>query len=91
MNIEIKEWADFAISPFYQRHLKPYFNEVLQSAYNDLDVEPKTEFDSLKRDLTLYGFKKFVRIVTRKIDEAPERMNKELRKIGERTIIKKLN
>lgn len=77
---EKKKWADFAITPFYQQHFKPYLKHLEDNALLDLRNEPEKEFDSLKRDVKLWAIRDTISKIQAKVDQAPKAMEKAMNK-----------
>jgi len=75
-----KQFADFAISNFYQDTFKPYLNELVNKQYNLLDTDPINEFACMKRDITLWANKSIIRQILDKVDKANDRVSKEIQK-----------
>lgn len=76
----LKKFADFAISDFYQSHFKPYLTGLIAESYDGLEVEPKDEFDCIKRFFALAGRKRAVKKILDKIESANDQLNDILKK-----------
>ena len=76
----LKKFADFAISDFFQSHFKPYLTELIAEGYKEFDIEPKTEFECVKRDLATLNKKRVIMQILRKIESANDLLNDIIKK-----------
>jgi hypothetical protein len=76
---QLRKFADFAITTTYQDYFKPFLMDLLAESMAELDIEPKQEFDCVKRDIALSTKKKIISRIMNKIDTANDELNKLLK------------
>jgi len=73
---QLKAYVTFSQSAFYQTYLKPYLNDISVKMASVYDKQPMSEFDCIKRDITIWAAKELVNKITQKIDSASGKLAK---------------
>lgn len=83
-----KQFAQFSQTNLYQLYLKPYLLALVETELTKMDIEIKSGFDSIKRDITLQAVRGTINKIINKIEKAADNVDLSL-KTGVQVNIKK--
>lgn len=77
---QLKKFADFAITSFFQDYFKPFLTELIAESYKQFDIEPNNEFECVKRDIATLTKKRIIMQILKKIESANDQLNEIIKK-----------